>query len=118
MSDESQLESVPELTTVAEKLIQLPDVDTLWIAKVGLIEAEEVWLAVEVSTSNSARHGNFEEVHTVCQDIDRVTFDTTVYPFVYSIETKFIAPEFEVTFFMRDKVDLPTGIENLRDFLA
>lgn len=54
----------------------------------------------------------------MCNDINRVTFDTTAYPFLYSIEGKFVAPGFEVTFFMRDEVDIPTGVENLRDFLA
>lgn len=60
MSDGNQpmkrSESPPELTTVAQELIQLQEVGALWIAQGGLAFSEEIRLGVDVSQTNPVRY--------------------------------------------------------------
>lgn len=101
----------PDLTKVAEDLIQVPEVYALWISRMGLVFPNEIYLGIGAEQPTQI-------LYDVCTEVDRVLFDDVTYDTRCSVETKYVCPEAEVTLFRRDEITLSSGIENLREFIS
>ena len=97
------------LKDVATTLIQLPLVEALYVSKLGLWRAKEIWLAVQV-------HNPTEIPRAVCDQIGQVVIDDTIYPFEYSLEDKFVVRAGEITLYHEHDQELETGLDLLCNF--